>query len=102
MEVPVFVNPKNGMKFKVSVGKEKGHLCLPSDVDHSEHRKGAGESRIEAQGREAGELPLPIEPRSSRAYLALCVLIFKNIVTKILSKAQCKFGGRLSLHCHHG
>lgn len=48
MEVPVFVNPKNGMKFKVSVGEEKGHLCLPGDVDHSEHYKGAGENRIEA------------------------------------------------------
>lgn len=67
MAIPVFMNPRNGMKLKVSVEENKEHIYLyrcflPGDANHSDYSKGVGENRVGTQGRQAGELSPPIEP----------------------------------------
>lgn len=49
MEVPVFMNSRNGMKLKVSAEEDEEYLyqCfLPGDASHSDYSKGVGENRV--------------------------------------------------------
>ena len=51
MEVPVFMNSRNGMKLKVSVEEDEEHIYLyqcflPGDANYSDYSKGVGENRV--------------------------------------------------------